>query len=71
MKKTTLLIFAICLTAVTFAQSNSKLIELGEAYKDYMFRAEPAKSVIKDINKDVPRELKTATAFITQTITTN
>lgn len=72
MKKTALTFLAFYLTALTFGQTitNEKLIELGKTYKDYMFRNEPNKGVLKDIKANVPENLKTATDFIVQTITT-
>ncbi len=72
MKKIILTFLGLCLTVLTFGQTNSnaKLIELGKAYKDFMFRNEPSKDVFKDIKAEVPENLKTATDFIIQTITT-
>jgi hypothetical protein len=72
MKKTTLTLFAICLSLLTFGQvtESQKMIELGKIYKDFMFRNEPTKDILKDIKSDVPENLKVATEFITQTITT-
>ncbi|MGC4035652.1 MAG: hypothetical protein QM764_06795 [Chitinophagaceae bacterium] len=72
MKKSLLTISGLCLIAFTFGQANNneKLIELGKAYKDYMFRNEPNKEIFKDIQGNVPDNLKTATDFIVQTIKT-
>lgn len=72
MKKTTLTLLATCLTLLTFGQvtENQKLIELGKAYKDFMFRNEPTKDILKDLTADVPTNLRTTTYFIVQTITT-
>ena len=72
MKKTTLTLLATCLTFLTFGQvtENQKMIELGKTYKDFMFRNEPTKEVLKDIKSDVPVNLKVATEFIVQSITT-
>lgn len=72
MKKITLALLGFCLATLTFGQSNNneKLIELGKTYKDFMFRNEPTKGVFKDIKAKVPKNLKTATDFIVQTITT-
>lgn len=33
---------------------NQKMIELGKAYKDFMFRNDPSKEVIKELKQDVP-----------------
>jgi hypothetical protein len=72
MKKTTLTLLATCLTFLTFGQvtENQKMIELGKTYKDFMFRNEPTKDVLKEIKSDVPENLKVATEFIVQSITT-
>lgn len=72
MKKTTLTLFVICLTFLTFGQvpENQKMIELGKAYKDFMFRNEPTKEILKELKSDAPENLKIATEFIIQTITT-
>lgn len=72
MKKTALILLGLCMTVLTFGQTNNqaKLIELGKSYNDFMFRNEPTKEVFKNINADVPENLKTATDFIVQTITT-
>ena len=72
MSRITLTFLGLCLTVLTFGQTNSneKLIELGKTYKDFMFRNEPTKEVFKEIEKNVPKNLKTATDFIVQTITT-
>ena len=72
MKKTTLTLLATCLTFLTFGQAteNQKMIELGKTYKDFMFRNEPTKDVLKEIKSDVPENLKVATEFIGQSITT-
>lgn len=72
MKKSTLTLLAICLNISTFGQvsENSKMIELGKTYKDFMFRNKATKEVLKDIRADVPENLKVATEFIAQSITT-
>ena len=72
MTKTTLAFLALFLTILTFGQTNNndKLIELGKTYKDFMFRNEPTKQVFKDIKENNTENLKTATDFIAQTITT-
>src|ERR1035437_8511640 len=73
MKKITLTLLGICLTAFSFGQTreNEKLIELGKAYKNYMFRNEPPKQLVKDLQINSSENLKLATSFITQTITTD
>ena len=72
MSKITLTLLGLFLTVLTFGQTNNneKLIELGKTYKDFMFRNKPTKEVFKEIKVNVPEDLKTATDFIVQTITT-
>jgi hypothetical protein len=73
MNKTTLTILGVCLTFFSFGQSNdnSKLIELGKSYKDFMFRNEPTKDLLKEMKNNVPENLKVSTDFIVQAITTD
>lgn len=73
MNKITLTLLGICLTTLSFGQTteNDKLIELGKAYKDFMFRNEPPKDFVKDLQTNIPENLKVATNFIAQTITTD
>lgn len=73
MKRTTLTILMCCLVVLSFGQKsiNQKMIELGKAYKDFMFRNDPSKEVIKELKQDVPDNLKVATNFVIQTITKN
>jgi hypothetical protein len=61
------------ITALSFGQTaeNEKLIELGKAYKDFMFRNEPPKGFAKDLQTNLPESLKLPANFIVQTITTN
>ena len=73
MKRITLTIFGLYLTMFSFGQTNNnqRLIELGKAYKDFMFRNEPDKNSLKDLKTNVPENLKVTTDFIVQTITTD
>ncbi len=73
MKKITLTFLSLCLFVLGFGQAteNQKLIELGKAYKDFMFANEPPKGYVKDLQKNMPENLKACTNFIVQTITTN
>jgi hypothetical protein len=50
------------------ADNDSKLIELGKAYKDFMFRNDPPKSYLKSIKKDASEDLKQTAKFISETI---
>lgn len=70
MKKITMTLLTTFLTFLSFGQvtENQKMIELGKTYKDFMFRNEPTKQVLKEVKDDVPANLKTATDFIVQTI---
>ena len=63
----------ICLLILSFGQNsvNQKMIDLGKAYKDFMFRNEPSKEIIKELKKEVPENLEVATNFIIQTILKN
>jgi len=72
MKNITLTVLAAFLAFFSFGQTieNKKMIELGKAYKDFMFRNEPTKEDFKDLKSGVPENLTTATEFIVQTITT-
>ena len=72
MKKFFLTFFATCFTLLTFSQATEiqKMIELGKAYKDFMFRNEPTKDVLKEIKSDVQQNLKLATEFVAHSITT-
>ena len=73
MKKITLTFLMICLLILSFGQNsvNQKMIDLGKAYKDFMFRNEPSKEIIKELKKEVPENLEVATNFIIQTILKN
>jgi len=70
MKKITMTLLTTFLTFLSFGQvsENQKMIELGKTYKDFMFRNEPTKQVLKEVKDDVPANLKKATDFIVQTI---
>ena len=72
MKKTILTLFATFLTFLIFGQvpENQKIIELGKTYKDFMFRNEPTKDILREIKSNVPENLRVATEFIVQTIST-
>jgi hypothetical protein len=71
MKKTFLIIASLLSGMFSYTQvtEHKKMIELGKLYKDFMFRNEAPKEVLKDINKEVLENLKSATSFIIQTIT--
>jgi hypothetical protein len=72
MKKTTVTLLATFLSLLTYGQAteNQKMIELGKTYKDFMFRNEPTKEILKETKSEVPENLKVATEFIVQSITT-
>lgn len=71
MKKTTLILIVNFITILTFGQTNEsqKLIELGKAYKNFMFRNQPTKEDYKSLKSEIPESLKNAVEFISQTIT--
>jgi|WetSurMetagenome_2_1015567.scaffolds.fasta_scaffold44807_1 hypothetical protein len=73
MNKITLTLLGICLTVCSYGQTpeNDKLVELGKAYKDFMFRNEPPKDFVKDLQTNIQEGLKITTNFIAQTITTD
>ncbi len=73
MKKTFLTLLITCTTLFTYGQvaEYPKMIELAKAYKNFMFTNEPGKETFKEISAGVPENLKTATEFILQTITTD
>jgi hypothetical protein len=72
MKRSAITLLALCITFLATGQKteNQKLIELGKAYKNFMFSNEPTKDELNKIKSDVPERLKTSAAFIVQTITT-
>lgn len=70
--KRTVLFFAACFASLlAFAQPapSEKLIELGRAYKNYMFQNEPDKDLLKGLKKDMPASLAVEADFVAQTIT--
>ncbi len=73
MTRQTLLFFLLLLAHSGIGQTpeNDKIIELAKAYKDFMFRNDATKEILKDIKKDVPGNLTAAAAFIVQTISKN
>lgn len=73
MNRTVLTMLSTCVTIFSIGQTteNDKLIELGKAYKNFMFRNEPPKNLVKDLLGNVQENLKISTNFIAQTITTD
>ena len=70
MRKLTATLLGLCLTLFIWGQTtNQKLIDIGKAYKDFMFRNDPTKDDLKEIKSNVPNTLKTPVEFIVQTIT--
>jgi hypothetical protein len=70
MEKIYLSIVASLLTLCSFAQvsENQKMVELGKAYNDYMFRNTPTNEYVNELTDDVPQNLQFASKFIVQTI---
>lgn len=54
MKKKAITLLVISFTYLTFGQASErqKLIDLGKTYKDFMFRNEPPKDLMKEIKLD-------------------
>ncbi len=73
MKKITIILFALLIVQNGFGQMSEKetLIQLGKAYKDFMFRNDPDKKFIKDFKKGLNKQLLTEAEFIKQTISSN
>ena len=73
MKNLIALLIGCSLFLPTFGQSPEKtaLIEMGRAYKDYMFAGEADKKFLKSFNKQFPKSLKTEANFIRESITTD
>lgn len=69
MKKKLLAFICILSTTLILGQENPKLIELGKAYKNFMFRNEAPKDFISELKKDMPENLNSASNFIIQTLT--
>jgi hypothetical protein len=72
MNKAVLILAVICSWATGYGQAteNEKLIELGKAYKNFMFANEPPKSLEKNLQTNLPQNLQLAANFILQTIST-
>lgn len=73
MKKIALSLLNVFLAVLCYGQAteNLKLIELGNAYKNFMFRNEPPKEFVKELKSASPENLKLTVDFIVQTITTD
>lgn len=70
MKKFTGTLLGLCLTFLTLGQANNqKLIQLGRAYRDFMFHNAPNKEDLKELKAGIPDDLKAADDFIVETIT--
>ena len=69
MKKTLIVLF-IFLTSWAYSQENEKLIDLGKAYKNFMFRSEPPKETIKRLKENTSSDLLKTSYFILETLTT-
>lgn len=69
MKITFTILFTI-LTSFIYSQENQKLIDLGKAYKNFMFRSEPSKETLKNLKENIPIGLLKTSDFILQTLTT-
>jgi hypothetical protein len=73
MRKITLTILTVFLTFLAFGQmtEKQKLIEISKTYMTYMGLNQPSKRIVRDLRSHTPKDLRTATNFIIQTITPN
>ncbi len=71
MKKLFAIILSLAAAQISFGQSSDseKLIELGKTYKNFMFRNEPSKQVISDVERNLSKELKNAARFVLESVT--
>jgi hypothetical protein len=71
MKKKVLCNLMLLVSIISYGQNkeNLKLIELGKAYKNFMFRNEAPKEFINNLKSEVPADLQKTTDFIIQTLT--
>ncbi len=72
MKKLLITCILSCLTICFYAQGQQhpQILKLAKDYRDYMFRNQPTKEVIKEIREMNDATLAPAAEFIEQTITT-
>ena len=72
MKKLLITCILSCLTICFYAQGEQhpQILKLAKDYRDYMFRNQPTKDVIKEIREIDDASLAPAAEFIAQTITT-
>lgn len=72
MKKLLITCILSCLTICFYAQGQQhpQILKLAKDYRDYMFRNQPTKDVIKEIREIDDASLAPAAEFIAQTITT-
>lgn len=66
----TFTILLTILTSFVYSQENQKLIDLGKAYKNFMFRSELPKETLKNLKENMPIGLHKTSDFILQTLTT-
>lgn len=66
----TFTILLTILTSFVYSQEKQKLIDLGKAYKNFMFRSEPPKETLKNLKENMPIGLLKTSDFILQTLTT-
>src|SRR5688572_29866033 len=70
MRKLTVAILALFTSTLMYGQAdNQKLIDLGKAYKNFMFRNDAAKEDLKELKSNIPDNLNPAAEFIIQTLT--
>ncbi len=69
MKKTFTILFAM-IAFINYGQKNEKLIELGKAYKNFMFASEAPKETLKRLKENTPSNIVNTSNFIIQTLST-
>lgn len=67
MKKTFALLLSL-LAASSYCQENEKLIDLGKAYKNYMFMSDIPKEAMVRLKANTPAELQQTVKFISETL---
>jgi hypothetical protein len=68
--KITFTILLTIFTSLVYSQENQKLIDLGKAYKNFMFKSEPPKETLKNLKENMPSDFIKTSDFILQTLTT-
>lgn len=67
MKKTFIILLSL-LASCSYSQENQKLIDLGKAYKNYMFMSDIPKEAMVRLKANTPPELQQSVNFISETL---